>query len=80
MICLHSHEYSGFTLDIAHDIRMINNLAVLSHATGKIIIGGGIVKHPTYSANLMRNGADFSVAINKGQEFDGKDSGVPTSP
>jgi deoxyhypusine synthase len=41
-----------------------------------IIIGGGLVKHHTCNANLMRNGADFSVFINTGQEFDGSDSGA----
>lgn len=28
------------------------------------------------NANLMRNGADFSVFINTGNEFDGSDSGA----
>ena len=41
-----------------------------------IILGGGVVKHHTCNANLMRNGADFSVFINTGQEFDGSDSGA----
>ncbi len=35
-----------------------------------------MVKHHTCNANLMRNGADFSVYINTGQEFDGSDSGA----
>jgi len=41
-----------------------------------IILGGGIVKHHICNANLMRNGANFSVYINTGQEFDGSDSGA----
>ena len=32
-----------------------------------IILGGGIVKHHVCNANLMRNGADFSVYVNTGQ-------------
>jgi deoxyhypusine synthase len=44
--------------------------------SGQIIIGGGLVKHHTCNANLMRNGADFSVFINTGHEFDGSDSGA----
>ena len=31
-----------------------------------IIIGGGVVKHHTCNANLMRNGAEYSVYINTG--------------
>lgn len=33
----------------------------------RIILGGGVIKHHTCNANLMRNGADFSVYINTGQ-------------
>ncbi|XP_022786483.1 probable deoxyhypusine synthase [Stylophora pistillata] len=32
--------------------------------------------HHICNANLMRNGADFSVFVNTGQEFDGSDSGA----
>jgi deoxyhypusine synthase len=42
----------------------------------RVILGGGVIKHHTCNANLMRNGADFSVYINTGQEFDGSDSGA----
>jgi deoxyhypusine synthase len=76
MMYFHSYKRPGFVLDIAEDIRRINDLAVRSHATGQIILGGGLVKHHTCNANLMRNGADFSVYINTGQEFDGSDSGA----
>ena len=41
-----------------------------------IILGGGLIKHHICNANLMRNGADFSVYINTAQEFDGSDSGA----
>uniref|UniRef100_A0A7S4AB23 deoxyhypusine synthase n=1 Tax=Pseudo-nitzschia australis TaxID=44445 RepID=A0A7S4AB23_9STRA len=76
MLYFHSYKRAGFILDINEDIRRINDLAVRSHATGMIILGGGLVKHHTCNANLMRNGADWSVYINTGQEFDGSDSGA----
>eukprot|EP00934_Nitzschia_sp_Nitz4_P005939 Nitzschia sp. Nitz4//scaffold162_size51285//32797//34110//NITZ4_006973-RA/size51285-processed-gene-0.46-mRNA-1//-1//CDS//3329537985//5929//frame0 len=76
MLYFHSYKKPGFVLDINEDIRRINDLAVRSHATGQIILGGGIVKHHTCNANLMRNGADFSVYVNTGSEFDGSDSGA----
>jgi len=34
------------------------------------------VKHHILKANLIRNGADFGVFINTGQEFDGSDTGA----
>ncbi|KAG7359857.1 deoxyhypusine synthase-domain containing protein [Nitzschia inconspicua] len=76
MLYFHSYKRPGFVMDIAEDIRAINDLAIRSHATGMIILGGGLIKHHTCNANLMRNGADFSVYINTGQEFDGSDSGA----
>lgn len=76
MLYFHSYKRKGFILDINEDIRRINDLAVQSHCTGQIIIGGGLVKHHTCNANLMRNGANYSVYINTGQEFDGSDSGA----
>lgn len=76
MLYFHSYKRPGFVLDIAEDIRRINDQAIRSHATGMIILGGGLVKHHTCNANLMRNGADFSVYVNTGHEFDGSDSGA----
>jgi deoxyhypusine synthase len=76
MLYFHSYRRPGFVLDIIQDIRRLNDLAVQSHATGMVILGGGLVKHHICNANLMRNGADYSVLINTGQEFDGSDSGA----
>merc|ERR1711990_1116560 len=76
MIYFFSYKRPGFVLDIAKDIRGINDEAIKAAATGMIILGGGLVKHHTCNANLMRNGADFSVFINVAQEFDGSDAGA----
>jgi deoxyhypusine synthase len=43
----------------------------------QIIVGGGLVKHHICNANLMRNGANFSVFINTSHAFDGSDGGAP---
>lgn len=76
MIYFHSYKRPEFTLDLVDDIRAINDTAVRAARTGMIILGGGLVKHHTCNANLMRNGADYAVYINTGQEFDGSDSGA----
>lgn len=76
MLYFHSYKRAGFVLDTARDIRRLNDLAVQSHCTGQIILGGGLVKHHTCNANLMRNGADYSVYVNTASEFDGSDSGA----
>ncbi len=51
-------------------------IAMKAKKSGMIILGGGVIKHHICNANLMRNGADYSVFINTGQEFDGSDSGA----
>lgn len=78
MMYFHSFSVSPpLICDIARDIRKINDQAThCSPRTGMVILGGGVVKHHICNANLMRNGADFSVYINTGQEFDGSDSGA----
>eukprot|EP00586_Coscinodiscus_wailesii_P006827 CAMPEP_0172487918 /NCGR_PEP_ID=MMETSP1066-20121228/17222_1 /TAXON_ID=671091 /ORGANISM="Coscinodiscus wailesii, Strain CCMP2513" /LENGTH=440 /DNA_ID=CAMNT_0013254825 /DNA_START=571 /DNA_END=1893 /DNA_ORIENTATION=+ len=72
----HSYNRPSFHLDIATDVRRINDLALRSHATGMIILGGGVAKHHTCNANIMRNGADWSVYVTTAQEFDGSDAGA----
>ncbi|KAK7940260.1 hypothetical protein WMY93_003586 [Mugilogobius chulae] len=61
MIYFHSFRNPGLILDIVEDIRRMNSQAVFAKKTGMIILGGGLVKHHIANANLMRNGADFSV-------------------
>ncbi|CAJ0915706.1 17546_t:CDS:2 [Entrophospora sp. SA101] len=76
MIYFHSFKNPGLIIDIASDIRSLNDQAVFAKKTGMIILGGGVIKHHICNANLMRNGADYSVYINTGQEFDGSDAGA----
>ncbi|NXR45668.1 DHYS synthase, partial [Hippolais icterina] len=76
MIFFHSYKRPGLVLDIVEDLRLINTQAIFAAKTGMIILGGGLVKHHIANANLMRNGADFSVYVNTAQEFDGSDSGA----
>ena len=44
--------------------------------TGMLVLGGGLPKHHINNANLMKNGADFSVCISTAQMFDGSNSGA----
>uniref|UniRef100_A0A5K3FGV7 deoxyhypusine synthase n=1 Tax=Mesocestoides corti TaxID=53468 RepID=A0A5K3FGV7_MESCO len=76
---LFAHTYRappGLRVDVVEDVRRINTIAIYSHATGVVVLGGGIVKHHTLNANLMRNGADYAVYVNTGHEFDGSDAGA----
>jgi deoxyhypusine synthase len=76
MLYFHSYKKGGLVVDLVADIVAMNNEAVFAKKTGMIILGGGIIKHHINNANLMRNGADYAVYVNTGQEFDGSDSGA----
>ncbi|KAL4081835.1 DHS-like NAD/FAD-binding domain-containing protein [Scleroderma yunnanense] len=76
MIYFHSFRSPGLIIDIVGDIRALNELSRTSIKAGMIILGGGVCKHQIANAMLIRNGADFAVYINTGQEFDGSDSGA----
>lgn len=78
MLFFHTFKASPkqLRLDIVADIRKINSMAMAATKAGMIILGGGIIKHHICNACLMRNGADYAVYINTGQEFDGSDAGA----
>ncbi|KAF8313068.1 Deoxyhypusine synthase [Clavulina sp. PMI_390] len=76
MIYFHSFRNPGLIVDIAQDIRKLNDISMNAKKAGMIILGGGVAKHQIANAMLMRNGSDFAVYINTGQEFDGSDSGA----
>ncbi|KAJ2771349.1 Deoxyhypusine synthase [Coemansia nantahalensis] len=76
MLYFHSYRSPGLVVDVVQDIRAINTEAVYAKRTGMVILGGGLIKHHICNANLMRNGADYAVFVNTGQEFDGSDAGA----
>lgn len=78
MLFFHTFKSSPqqLRIDIVSDIRLINTMSMDSSRAGMIILGGGLIKHHINNACLMRNGADFAVYINTGQEFDGSDAGA----
>ncbi|KII94837.1 hypothetical protein PLICRDRAFT_33653 [Plicaturopsis crispa FD-325 SS-3] len=76
MLYFHSFRNPGFTIDIVRDIRALNDKARTSKKAGMIILGGGVCKHQICNSMMIRNGADFSVFINTGQEYDGSDAGA----
>ncbi|XP_072933957.1 probable deoxyhypusine synthase [Epargyreus clarus] len=76
MMYFHSYNRPGLIIDILGDLRRLNTMAVKANNTGMIILGGGVIKHHICNANLMRNGADYSVYVNTASEFDGSDAGA----
>ncbi|EIF48138.1 Deoxyhypusine synthase [Brettanomyces bruxellensis] len=78
MLFFHTFRASPKRLrvDIVGDIRRLNSISLDATRAGMILLGGGMIKHHICNSCLMRNGADWSVYINTGQEFDGSDAGA----
>lgn len=78
MLFFHTFKASPqqLRLDIVADIRKLNSMSMAASNASMILLGGGLIKHHICNACLMRNGADYAVYINTGQEFDGSDAGA----
>ena len=76
MMFFNNFRNPGLIVDILADVVKLNKIALHAKKTGMIILGGGVIKHHICNANLMRNGADYSVYINTAQELDGSDAGA----
>lgn len=68
------YENPDFKMDIASDVHKLNEYSITREKTGMIILGRGMMKHHICNTNMMRNGADYGVYINTGEEWDGADS------
>ena len=66
----------NFVVDLVRDVVAINKFTMKCEKTAMIIIGGGVAKHHTCNANLMRNGADYAIYLSTSQEYDGSDGGA----
>jgi len=76
MIYFFKYKNPSFMIDIANDMKKLNDLTFDAKKTGVIILGAGVVKHHILNTNMMRNGSDYAVYINNAQEFDGSDAGA----
>jgi len=74
MIHFFMYEHPDFKIDIAGDIHKLNEYTITRKKTGLVLLGSGIMKHHILNTNMMRNGADYGVYINTGEEWDGADS------
>ncbi|MBU2638590.1 MAG: deoxyhypusine synthase [Nanoarchaeota archaeon] len=74
MIHFFMYKHPDFKMDIAADIHKLNEFTITQKKTGIILLGGGVMKHHICNTNMMRNGADYSVYVNTGEEWDGADS------
>ena len=60
-------------------MKKLANIVMLAKKTGGIILGGGISKHHTIGANVVRGGLDYAVYLTTAAEWDGSLSGAKTN-
>ncbi len=70
------YKRSDFVIDVAEDIKQLNDSVFGLKKSGAILLGSGVVKHQILNANMFRDGLDYAVYINNAQEFDGSDAGA----
>lgn len=74
MIHFFMYKHPEFKMDVAKDIHKLNEFTITQKKTGVITLGRGMMKHHILNTNMMRNGYDYGVFINTGEEWDGADS------
>jgi len=71
-------NHPDFKVDVVKDLKKIVELTIAAEKTGAIILGGGIAKHHTIIANLMRDGFDYAVYIISSSPYRGSLSSATT--
>ncbi|MCX8154430.1 MAG: deoxyhypusine synthase [Candidatus Micrarchaeota archaeon] len=65
-------------IDPMIDLKSYLNRIAEAKETGALVLGGGISKHHTIGANIIRGGLDYAVYVNTANEWDGSLSGART--
>jgi len=71
--------FMNISIDPIPDLKNMINIINQQDKTGALIIGGGISKHHTIGANILRGGLDYSIYISTATEYDGSLSGAKTN-
>lgn len=72
-------RHPDFGIDVTKDMKQLADIVLNADKTGGIVLGGGISKHHTIGANLLRGGLDYAVYITTSSPWDGSLSGARTS-
>lgn len=71
-------DHPNFKIDVTADMKQLADIVFEAEKTGAIVLGGGIAKHYTIGANLMRGGLDYAVYVTTAVQWDGSLSGART--
>jgi len=65
-----------FGIDVTADMQELADIVLGAEKTAGIILGGGIAKHHTIGANILRDGLNYAVYVSTATESDGSLSGA----
>jgi deoxyhypusine synthase len=71
-------EHPDFGVELAKEVEVLFDTVLNSDKVGAIILGGSVPKHHIMNAFMTRNGGDYAIYINTGQEEEGSNAGAST--
>jgi deoxyhypusine synthase len=80
MLGFHLYTYSTMkqlSLDFVKDLRILGAIVTAQKRTGAIMLGGGLTKHFTMGATILRGGLDMAVQITLDRPEGGSLGGAP---
>lgn len=66
----------NFAIDLVKEVEVLYDTVLNAEKIGAIIIGGSVPKHHIMNACMLREGADFTVYLNTGLEWEGSNAGA----
>lgn len=80
MLGFHLFTYStmkALSLDFVKDLRILGDIVAQQKRTGAIMLGGGLTKHFTMGATILRGGLDMAIQITLDRPEGGSLGGAP---
>ncbi len=69
-------EHPDFGVELAKEVELLYDTVLNADKTGAIILGGSVPKHHIMNAMMLREGSNYTVYINTGNEGDGSNAGA----
>jgi len=77
-IYLFTKEHPDFRIDLVKELEVLYDKVLTEDKIGAIILGGSVPKHHIMNACMLKEGADYTVYINTGNEGEGSNAGANT--
>ena len=69
-------DHPDFGVELSKEVVLLYDTVLTADKTGAILLGGSVPKHHIMNALMLREGADYTVYINTGNEGEGSNAGA----